>query len=233
MATKPRSDVDRAAYLQRALQMNPVRQAAELLALRRKFHGLESQTASAIAVHETSDVRRDRERVARQLDRLRDEFWALSVQEVQDALNKLNLEPFPDLAQIGVQLQRLLNVRPEWDRLKQQAGFDADFGAQVERLLVSSPRDVHHVREEILRGLQSKSKVKAAQRTVKAILRTAAGVYALEREWFQRVSAAKYRAGVDLSETAQVAGKLAPFGLVGFLILFQILKAVVKVFSNR
>jgi hypothetical protein len=220
-----RTDADRRKYLARALQLNPLRQAEDLLRLRRRFHGLE--TADAPGEAGSEQLRARRETVTAQFEELREKFWTLTPAELEAAFQQISAARFPDLEQ-GVQRLRVLaEYRPGLALLAQHKHFDGELFSHMKRILVLPQRQAEAIREKALRELDTRAKIRKAKRMIALLRKRSPEIHRLEAAWFERLAKAKPTA-TSGGEIDYTYGGVGAAGVIIAIIVMRLLFTVLR-----
>ena len=148
MKDKPNSrnpELTQVAYLSQVLQLNPLWQSGEIVALRNRFRGV-ALAENALAVEEQSDPTEARAELLQQLQRLRQTFWSEPLSDLQKTLNSLKTAPFADLEAIRQRLLVVAAARPKFAPLTENRKFDSQSFQMIREILVQPPREGNAVR---------------------------------------------------------------------------------------
>jgi len=181
--TKPRTDAQRVAYLQRVLVLNPIQQSDLIHSLRRRFHGLAE--AAPQPRESRQDLQELRRETARKIDAVRTRFWTVELDKLHRVLGGLPLEQFPDLRLAAERLQVVADHRQDFPALSEKKLFDPEFFADVRRVIVMAPRDAIAERERVTQRIRQSGRVWRAQKMIRLIARHLPEIYDLESDWFE------------------------------------------------
>lgn len=228
---KPRTSAERTQYLRRALKINPMFQAEELLLLRERYHRTlqepKTQTSSATASEELRDQNN------REIQAIRDEFWQLELNSLSRRLKKLDLDKFPDLQNAADRLLMIAAHRNLLPVIAQQREFDPVLFKKLKQILVSSPRDAGSIKEDALLKLMRHERISQVQKFVKKIKRIAPEIYDLEADWFNNILAIKQQADQEsVVEVASDSSDSGGFGWATWIIIVIILRVLVRLLRD-
>lgn len=172
------------AYLTSQLARNPIHQSGDIVSHRAKAFKLAPvQSSPAAAVASASSDQRPKLRKA--LEDLRSRSFTASVEESLASIDKLDLAPFPDLAALADRLRVILKSRSALPQLSGHPKFDGDFFSCLKKVLVSPPRDVSVLREQVLASFRHRKNRKRGQAMVKLLKAELPELYALESDWLE------------------------------------------------
>jgi hypothetical protein len=104
-------------YACRLLQMNPLEQPMEILAVRRQF--LKSEARSESLIDESISLLDRKEQTIKNLETLRKQFWLLKDEVLNQQIADIDIADFPDLALALNRLQTVANHKDSFRRLKE------------------------------------------------------------------------------------------------------------------
>lgn len=172
------------AYLTSQLARNPIHQSGDIVSHRAKAFKLAPvQSSPAAAAASASTDQRPKLREA--LEDLRSRSFTASVDESLASLDKLDLAPFPDLAALADRLRVIMKSRSALPQLSGHPKFDGDFFSCLKKVLVSPPRDVSVLREQVLASFRHRKNRKRGQAMVKLLKSELPELYALESDWLE------------------------------------------------
>jgi len=181
---KPRSELQRKAYLQRVLKMNPLSDAEHVMALRNRYHRVPEQSQSDPQATKNTSYEK-REEVAAVISRIRNRFWQTDLDVIQERLNKLQTDEFPDLKNAASRLLTLAENRTLFAKLAANEKFNRGFLNSLKEILVVSQKDAAEFKDEVLQKLSVASRAKHVRRSLKILEKEASDIYDLEYEWFE------------------------------------------------
>ncbi|MDB4802492.1 hypothetical protein OAH05_01050 [bacterium] len=187
---KPRSELQRKAYLQRVLKMNPLSDAEHVMALRNRYHRVpkESQTDSVQSKNVSYE---QREEVAGVISRIRNSFWKTELDVIQQRLQGLPLKDFPDLKNAATRLLILAENRTLFAQLAANDKFNRGFLNSLKEILVISQKEAAEIKDGVLQKLSVAARAKHVRRSIKILEKEAPDIYDLEYEWFEILKAVK------------------------------------------
>ena len=170
-----------AAYLTRTLQMNPLYEGKEIIALRGRALGLKRQQAPSVSKPDTGERRAS---ALRKLEEVRRASWTASPDSLLSSLRSLDVDDLPDLRTAARRLEVLARNRPLIPPLTANKAFDGQFFDALKDILAGSPRETAVIREQVVASFRSGKLHKRGRRMVKLIQRELPEIYALEADWF-------------------------------------------------
>lgn len=188
-------DARRTAYLYRLLQLNPLDKADEIIALRSGYLQL-GRPCVAEEVLEDREAKRSEAQDA--INAVRSRFWSFGLTRLHSHLAAIDVREFPDLQYALQRLQVVADCRERIPLLTEHPDFDRRVFSVFKRVLVLSPREAAHAKEDALRSLQSSERRRAVYRMVKLIERELPELYELERDWLDSLKRRK-RGMISLS----------------------------------
>jgi len=187
-------------YLSRLLQMNPVSQGEEIIALRTKaFHRQAKKSSPTIAMPEA--VFDKRRLLLEKLEAVRTNFWQLPLPLLQHELSQLDATEFPDVHATVKRLHTVANHREGFPVLAQMRGFDGDLFSAIKKVLVAPARETAILREQVLSSFQKRARNKKGRRMVRLLEKEMPEVYRLETGWFDTLRRQKAQDFFYLSKT--------------------------------
>jgi len=179
-------------YLSRLLQMNPVSQGEEIIALRTKaFHRQARKSSPSIARPEA--VFDKRRVLLEKLEAVRTNFWQLPLPLLQQELSQLDATEFPDVHATVKRLHTVANHREGFPVLAQMRGFDGDLFGAIKKVLVAPARETAILREQVLSSFQKRARNKKGRRMVRLLEKEMPEVYRLETDWFNALKRQKVK----------------------------------------
>ena len=136
-------DID---YLQRVLSMDPRDQSQDIVAARLAWQNNDSQPEALAPVSSREDRYRD---LTERVDSLRSRYWSLDEHTLQDELNQLNLDEFPDLKLAGTILQSVSSRVAAFQRLKAHPHCFPEFLDSFRNLVIAAPRQAIALRHAL------------------------------------------------------------------------------------
>lgn len=175
-------------YARRLLQMNPLEQPSEILALRREFLKPESHSIE----QSVSFVDR-KEQTIKNIDALRKGMWSLDSQTLRKQLDSIDLSELPDLAVSLSRLKAVSDCRDSFQKLQDHPACFPQFYEQFCTLVSASPQRIVKQRAEYLNASRKGAtdpryrKPKEYYRIAKVIRREMPELYALEKPWLEQI----------------------------------------------
>jgi hypothetical protein len=135
------------AYLQRILQMDPLEQPVQILAVRAAWQN----NQEVLDLNDSLQVLRiDRyQKTAKQIAGIRDQFWKWDQEVLQQQLESISADEFPDLKVAVLILCAVSTRRDSFRRLQTHPACFPEFLETFQKLLVASPRQAVALRDEL------------------------------------------------------------------------------------
>jgi len=187
------------AYLTSQLARNPIHQSGDIVSHRAKAFKLAPKPNSHSAVAASASVDH-RPKLREKLEKIRSACFTAPVDKSLASLDKLDLASFPDLAALAGRLRVILKSRSALPQLSGHPKFDGDFFSCLKKVLVSPPRDVSVLREQVLASFRHRKNRKRGQAMVKLLKAELPELYALESDWLE--SLLRYSPRREASATA-------------------------------
>lgn len=189
--TRKRSAKLTRQYLDKVLTLSPVVSAQQMVDLRWRFCGLNTDTS--VGGSASGDIGERRKWNRKQLEKIRSEFWLMDAAQLQQALDELIVDDLPEL-KIGVdRLKQLCHCRDDMAALARNRKRDINLYNTFRRLVMLSPRKAGGVKEKYLRSLAYAENLPKAQRMVKMMQTEYPNLYAIESDWFTQILKIKSR----------------------------------------
>ncbi|WP_010584695.1 hypothetical protein [Schlesneria paludicola] len=182
------SDSRRVRYLTRALCLNPVFQAGEIVELRNKYLGLKALPSASQMDGDSEEFEERRAAAARIIERVREHFWQMPLDSLRSKLAGLKLKAFPDLKHAATRLSITAASRDTFPDLVRHKDFDSSLFTALKTVLVSSPRDVVSVKEKFRKRLRDRQNRGQAIRMVRLLKSRVPDVYELEQDWLESIT---------------------------------------------
>ena len=177
------------AYLREMFQMNPVWQSRQIVSFRRETLGLKSIAPDQPASHEDhARIERGRERAKKLLKHLQDNFFQMELERLQEELQSINTDLFPELSPIVERLRVATRHRDELISLHEDASLDKELLRAFGGAIILPPAEAGFVREQYLQSLKSGSQIRKARRTANYFKQRLPDLFGLERDWLTTVS---------------------------------------------
>jgi hypothetical protein len=218
-------------YFSRMLQMNPLSDPAGVLALRRTALGLpaavrEEQGGSLMASAE------QRAAALAELDRLRREFWTLPLEQLQRALEAINVKRLPDLRPLVTRLRTVAACRGEFPRLAASAGNCLPLFHAFKTAVVLPPGEAGPHKDQFIRTVRDRQQIKAVRQLVERIRSDYPVLFQLEKDWFETLLKLKPRQVKTESMTFSTGesewGSFGPVAVFAAIILLRILLSALR-----
>jgi hypothetical protein len=185
------TDPEARHYFGQILQLNPLYDPAGVLALRRKTLGLPAAVREE--AFQGAATSQQRATVMAALDRIRREFWTLSLSQLQTTLEAINVERLPELRPLVARLRTVAACRGEFPRLASSVTGALPLFHAFKSAVVLPPAEAARHKEEFIRKVRDRQQVKLVRRTVRSIEREHPMLYELEKDWFETLSKLKVR----------------------------------------
>lgn len=177
-------------YVYRCLQLNPAKQAQEILDLRAAALGLPTrlQEGGADAVKKRQARR---QKLQQELDSIRSVFWTAPGAHLQTQLSRLDVGDFPEL-QKGVQrMLQLVGIREQVNSLLGMPNANSNLVNTFKRVMMLPPIEAGRVKDEFLFALPFHADLVSVKSMVRMLIDRLPQVYQVERAWFDQILAAK------------------------------------------
>ncbi|MCH9725801.1 MAG: hypothetical protein K0U86_12970 [Planctomycetes bacterium] len=182
-------------YLRRMLQMNPLEQSTEIVALRCQFLKVENHSENLI--DDSSSLFDRKEQTIKNLELLRKQFWVLKDEVLNQQIADIDIKNFPDLALALNRLQTVANHKDSFRRLKEHPECFESFYEQFCKLVVTSPGKLNETREPCLNTPPSEAwdfdyrDSSDYRKIVHIIEEDFPELYRLEQAWLRKLLVAK------------------------------------------
>lgn len=176
-------------YLTKQLARNPIHQSGDIVAARAKAFRLQPKQAPAAATAPAGE----RQKVRDELERIRKQVFAGSIDSLLAEIKRLPVADFPDLAALARRLTVILQSRAKLPGVTGDPRFDGDFFSCLKQVLVSPPRDVAVLREQVLASFHLSRNRKRGKAMIGLLKEQLPELYALEADWLD--SLMRYKAG--------------------------------------
>jgi hypothetical protein len=215
-AKRTLTETEARRYLSRMLGLNPLYDPAGALALRRKALGLQAAVRDEPAGKGTATADQRAAALA-ELDRLRREFWALPLDQLQKALESIDVKRLPDLRPLVTRLRTVAACRGEFPRLASSAGKCLPLFHAFKTAVVLPPGEAGPHKEQFIRGVRERKQLKAIRQMVQKIQTEHPVLFQLEKDWFETLLKLKLR---RRSEPISISIGESPLGSFGPLLVF-------------
>jgi hypothetical protein len=182
-------------YVELALQLDPARQASEIVAARSAALG---RTAGS-SVPSYADIERGRQQrrqVLESLERVRSELWTMPDQELTAALDGISAANYEDLREPVTRLAKIAAERGVLLELKTEMGFTPIVFQSLERILTHPRRETAAAREQFLNTIALPQFRKKRRIMVERVRQKAPYTYQLESELFDSLLKRNMRRGL-------------------------------------
>ncbi|MCA9065372.1 MAG: hypothetical protein KDA96_20025 [Planctomycetaceae bacterium] len=188
-----------ARYLTAALRLNPMFEAPQILNLRDRYLGKAvSRTASVVS---KPDLSEQRAMIAKQLEKLRSEFWTTDLNELRQRLSDIQASAFPDLMHAIRRLQTVAAHRHLFPQLAEKGAAALRVFNAFREILVAPPFAAAEIRQKTMYKTQD---VKPVRVLIGAIQKVMPEVYELEADWLDTMK--KLKPITASSATSESAG---------------------------
>lgn len=219
-------------YLTKQLARNPIHQSGDIVAARAKAFRLQPKQAPAAA---TAPPAGERQKIRHELERIRKQVFTGSIDSLLAEIERLPVAEFPDLAALARRLTVILQSRAKLPGVTGDPRFDGDFFSCLKQVLVSPPRDVAVLREQVLANFHVGRNRKRGKAMIGLLKEQLPELYALEADWLDslmRYKAGRYIWGSRRGEprplvaTEQQESSKWPVWVVVMLLLFGLRAAI-------
>ena len=230
---KLRTELQRKAYLQRVLKLNPLSDAEHVLSLRDRYHRREDKKSNPQAVSEPVLGHEEREDLTRKIQTLRKKFWKIELDELREQLGRLTLENYPDLQNAANRLMTLAENRHLFGKLAANEKFNRTFLSTLKEVLPLSQKEAAELKESFRQKLFDPARATHVKRSLKILKRDAPAIYNLEAEWFEHLKQTKGNKAVvgrqaEHTATEEVDTNWGWAIWIGVIILVKILGALAR-----
>ncbi|WP_298865650.1 hypothetical protein [uncultured Gimesia sp.] len=178
-------------YARRLLQMNPLEQTRDILALRRDFLKPESELGNSINESVSFDDRK--EQTIKNIDSLRKGLWTLDSQTLRKQIEAIDISELPDLAVSLSRLKAIADHRESFQKLQEHPDCFPQFYEQFCSLVSASPQRIVKLRAEFLDASRKGAidpryrNPREYYRIAKVIRREMPKLYELEKPWLEQI----------------------------------------------
>lgn len=175
-------------YLQQVLTLDPQGDAADIVRLRRNYLA----GADWIEADLADDVD-PRTQSLLQLNKVRQSFWRLPVNDLIAQLNVLVRSPYPDVVSAALRLAQVAQQRDALRALGQHPHVHPEFIKALAVIFVAPPAEANRLRERELSWMRPEQNQhfdtarRGVQGTANVIRTTFPGVFALESAWLTEI----------------------------------------------
>lgn len=206
-------------YLQRALSLNPLNNAGEIITQRAYLLGL--RKPEKFVSEEVKQRRRVRSR--EQIDELRKGFWTKPPAVLNKEVHGINVRDFPELQPAVNRIKLVSTFRVEFERLANHPDKHDNLFLALKRVIMVAPREAGKLKESYLRKVADGKDLKKIQKMVAVLKKEFPNIYNIERDWLLAVSKVKGRYVAPESQNAGSSFEFEmPGWLIGILIFFGI-----------
>lgn len=181
-----------AAYLRTILGMNPVWESEQILLARRKALAL-SVTAAGDQCSESTDQRASRKEGLERLKHVQEKFFELSDPILMSKLDALDANRHPELAASVIRLKACAKRRQQILSMFDDRVLNQDLVAALCNSLTMPQSEARLRREEYIRSLSTRRRLRQARRSAKRIRNSYPEVFELDRDWLTIVGGLKAR----------------------------------------
>lgn len=198
---RKRSGIQTRRYLEGVLKLSPVIAAQQMVELRWRFCGFNTETT--VDGSASDDVAERRKWNRRELEKIRSAFWLLDPAQSRQALDELLVDDLPEL-KIGVdRLKQLSLCHGDMNELAKHKKRDINLYNTFRRLVMLPPRKAGGVKEKYLRSLAYAENIERVHRMVKMMRAEYPDLYAIESDWFTQILKIKSRRTTENGSMAQ------------------------------
>jgi hypothetical protein len=172
-------------YVELALQLDPARQASEIVAARSAALG-RTAGSSAPSYADIERSRQQRRQVLESLERVRSELWTMPDHELTAALDGIS----------AARLERIAAERGVLLELKTEMGFNPIVFQSLEQILTHPKRETAAAREQFLNTIALPQYRKKRRIMVERLRQRAPYTYQLESELFDSLQKRNMRRGL-------------------------------------
>lgn len=218
-------------YLARVLRMNPVNQSDQIIKLRNRLLGKNSSESDLLA--DQARMTKIRDRVAKQIDEIRNQMWRLHPSRLTEMLNAIDASQLPEMKNAVTRLQTVIDSHSNIQQLSQHHSQHINFVNTFKRVIMLPPRESGALKESYLRQIVVSPELKQIQRSVISLQREFPQLYSMEADWLSQIQNMKGRA-TSLEQSNGNAGGDSELQIpgwliwVGFVVIFRIIAAIIR-----
>ncbi len=185
-------DRPRAAYIKRQLSIDPRSSASRIIAARNAELGLTiPEKHRPVPIQSPDAVASAQSRIAL----VRENFWAWPLERIEEQLNAIDSQPYPELAALVLRLKQAALARPEFPKLAARLGANLGLFQCFKQSMTQPPRDVAGMKESVMRSLLRGENLRAYKQAATIIRTEFPRLYALEHEWFDNIQSVRAASG--------------------------------------
>jgi hypothetical protein len=182
MSSAPASDERLREYLVGQLQSNPQYQSAKIIERRTALVGSKSTGADIPPARQSAEARQE---LRAELEQIRGECFAAAPDQLLGRLDRLELGDHPDLSHLAGRLRTIIQAREGIAALAGHRQFNGDFLACLQQVLISPPREVNVLREQVIVAFRRRRERRRGKGMIGLLKRKLPALYALEQEWLE------------------------------------------------
>ncbi len=210
-------------YVYRCLQLNPAKQAEQILDLRAAALGLPTRVQEG-GTEAAKKRQARRKKLQQELDSLRGVFWTAPGTQLQLQLNKLDVSDFPELQKSVERMLHLVNMRQQVQGLMGLPHSNSNLLNTIKRVMMLPPIEAGRVKDEYLFTLPFHEALSSVKSMVRMLIDRFPEIYQLERAWFDQILAARagkrYVARAYSGSSSNSQSPLEGMGYTFFAIIF-------------
>lgn len=216
-----------ARYLKRALQLNPVWRAADVIELRSRALGLARLDRPQSEV-DSVDVARLRQAAKEQIAHVQTNFWKIPLESLKRTLEFIDVQRLPELAPVVNRLRTAAACRGEFPRLSQAAWMDSALFEAFKTAVVLPPADAGAVRERFLNRIEDKRQLKRIKTAVSRIESEYPILFALERDWFHTLKNYKLHRAPVMDGASGASFEMPEIGWPAWIGIFILIRVILR-----
>lgn len=186
MTKTPPTNLDPQKYCAELLRINPLYDPVGVLAFRREKLGIKPAVPPETWQWSMPSTE-ERRKVEQQLDRIRQEFWTLALDQLKAVLEKLDVRRLPEFQPAVSRLRIVAGCRSEFPKLAAEQGMNRDLFAAFKTAVVLPPAEAGPIKQRFLRSLHDADRHRSAVSTAKMIKSKHPLIYDLERDWLDAI----------------------------------------------
>ena len=235
--TKPPSDTStkqarQQHYLKAMFGLNPMWQAPQVLALRRRALGIQpavKQTTSKSTV----ELARIRENVKQRVRKIQNEFWSLPLDRLQSQIKAVHNQRVPEFVPTINRLKQTAACRGEFPTIAQAKVMDMGLFRAFKTAVVLPPAEAGYERERFLQSIRDGKRLKKVKKATKFIRTNYPMLYALEKDWFETILAMKKPASTtSTSQRSEFSIELPEIGWGTWILISFALRVLFRILAH-
>lgn len=186
---QPKSPQAVVRYLRTVLMRNPLTEAKDIVYRREVALGIRKRNEADAAEAQQSDQERlaQRNQIKERLDRIRDEFWTTSPDELFAAISAIDVARFPELKLAHDRISHMVSIHGQFEAIHGLKGKCMNFWNTLRRVLISPPSQAGQVKTRYLQRFRHSDDFVRAQKTARMIRKRHPLIYNLETDWIDEI----------------------------------------------